>query len=328
MFGISWVPSDLPSYARTIAESEQSGFELIGVPDSQARAYRELYVAATLAVGATERARIVTMTTNAVTRHAAVTANALRSLDELSGGRIGLGIGTGDSALTTIDRRPATRRELAAYVDAVRAGLSDDGLFGRTSGGVPVLIAAEGPRTIRLAAEIGDGAVLAGDLHPDRIPWYREQLAAGGRNLADFPVWALLRVAVADKRADAMALAATAMAAAANHAYRAGYHDGITDPAVRAKLMDLRENYRPADHNDFGDGPNPNGEQVLADPDLAWELAGRFGIVGTVDDCAQRLRDLRAAGLENIVVRPVMRDPREFLAAWRRIRAAVASEVS
>src|SRR5712692_8980825 len=100
-FGIVFLPETLTGWGELCREAEDSGFDWLGVADSQS-VFRELYVALTLAALNTSRVRLGPLVTNPLTRHLVVTASAVSSIDELAGGRVVLGIGSGDSAITTI----------------------------------------------------------------------------------------------------------------------------------------------------------------------------------------------------------------------------------
>src|ERR1700679_2851382 len=83
----------------TLAKTaEEQGWDGITFGDSQNRA-GDSFVEMALAAVATTRLRIATWVTNPVTRHPAVVAGAIATLQEESGGRMELGIGRGDSAL-------------------------------------------------------------------------------------------------------------------------------------------------------------------------------------------------------------------------------------
>src|SRR5207248_7858678 len=109
---------------------------------------------------------------NPVTRHPAVTAGAIATLQELSRGRAMLGIGLGNTSLATLGRRPATRAELSRCVATVRAlcaGQTAAGVggdvrlaFGAPGRCPPVAIAGSGPKVLTLAGQIGDGVIIAG----------------------------------------------------------------------------------------------------------------------------------------------------------------------
>ena len=100
-FGIVLLPETLTGWGDLCREVEDAGFEWLGVADSQS-VFREMYVALTVAALHTRRVRLGPLVTNPLTRHLVVTASAIASVDELSGGRAVLGLGSGDSAIYTI----------------------------------------------------------------------------------------------------------------------------------------------------------------------------------------------------------------------------------
>ena len=55
-FGISFTPNNLEEFKQACSTADAIGFEQIGIVDSQS-VYRELYVACTLAAGATRRSK-------------------------------------------------------------------------------------------------------------------------------------------------------------------------------------------------------------------------------------------------------------------------------
>src|SRR5438445_747248 len=114
-FGIVFLPESLGDFGSLCREAEEAGFDLLGVADSQS-VFRELYVALAIAARDTSRIRLGPLVTNPQTRHLVVTASAISSIDELSGGRAMLGLGSGDSAIYTLGAPPAT---VAGLEDAV-----------------------------------------------------------------------------------------------------------------------------------------------------------------------------------------------------------------
>lgn len=74
--------------------------------------------------------------------------------------RLTLGVGAGSSASLALVRDGVT--ELRTLLP-----------------GLPIAVAAVGPRMLRLAAEVADAVVATWAL-PERMPWIREQVAAGG----------------------------------------------------------------------------------------------------------------------------------------------------
>ena len=96
-----------PQHAYDVAKrAEAQGWHGMLVVDSQNLA-ADSYVALTLAATGTDRIGLGTGVTNSVTRHPAVTASAAMAVQTVSGGRMVLGIGRGDSALAHLGRSPA-----------------------------------------------------------------------------------------------------------------------------------------------------------------------------------------------------------------------------
>src|SRR5262249_10824683 len=114
-FGIVLLPDTLAGFGALCREVEQEGFDWLGVADSQS-VFRELYVALTIAALNTSRIRLGPLVTNPLTRHPVVTASAISSIDELSGGRAVLGLGSGDSAIFTLGAPPSTLPALEGAV--------------------------------------------------------------------------------------------------------------------------------------------------------------------------------------------------------------------
>jgi len=101
--------------AQQAHQAEDAGFDGMFITDSQ-NLWMECWVALTVAATETERLKLGTAVTNPVTRHAAVTADAAASLQEVSKGRVLLGIGRGDSALAYLGHAPASLPRFARYL--------------------------------------------------------------------------------------------------------------------------------------------------------------------------------------------------------------------
>ena len=81
--------------------AEDAGWHGIGFLDNE-NLCGDIYVSLALAASATERLQLSTDVTNPVTRHPAVAAGAIASIQEASEGRAVLRIGRGDSALAFV----------------------------------------------------------------------------------------------------------------------------------------------------------------------------------------------------------------------------------
>ena len=328
-YGIVLLPGSLAGFGDLCREVEDTGFDLLGVADSQS-VFRELYVALTLAALNTSRVRLGPLVTNPLTRHLVVTASAISSIDEVSDGRAMLGLGSGDSAIFTLGAPPAT---LAGLEDSiVTLGRLTSGRpldregrrwqVHRSTRRVPVYLAAEGPRTLELAGRVADGVIVGLGLTPDVI---RLSLAAiergaraAGRTLADLDVWWFAKTNVADTREDAVGPITMALAASANHAFRFTLEGKGVPPDLYDRIRGLQRDYDAHHHEIAG-----AGNAGLID---RWELTDflvdRFAIAGTPDDCIAQIRRATAAGARQFVVTSFVPDPRAFMRRWMRDVAA------
>ena len=155
--------------------------------------WREPYVLLTLMAEASERLRLGTCVTNPATREPSVTASALAVLNELSEGRMDLGIGRGDSARRVLGKPPTTMKTLEEAIGVIRdlvegRAITYEGTelqlpwTGQWS--LPVWVAGYGPMAIAMTGRVANGLILQ-LADPDLIRWFAGQLreaeAAAGR---------------------------------------------------------------------------------------------------------------------------------------------------
>jgi 5,10-methylenetetrahydromethanopterin reductase len=148
--------------------AESLGFETVWIGDSHL-IWREPYVTMTACALQTSRVRIGTGVTNPLTRDVTVTASGFLALQELTRGRMVLGLGLGDSAVRTMGARPVTLKTLEAAIDQIRrlhrgesvptAGGSQR-LLAASGTPVPIYIAGSGPRLLELGGRLADGVIM------------------------------------------------------------------------------------------------------------------------------------------------------------------------
>ncbi len=201
-FGFTLKPDH--SIERTVAltrQAEAAGFSHGWLFDSHVL-WRDPYPLLTLMAQATTTMRLGTCVTNPATREPSVTASALAVLNELSGGRMDLGIGRGDSARRVEGRPPTTMARLGEATQLIRdlvEGRSADSdgtnikLPWSSGGKLPVWVAGYGPKALELTGRIADGLILQ-VADPDLIRWFVAQLheaaRAAGRDPASIEVMA------------------------------------------------------------------------------------------------------------------------------------------
>ena len=116
-------PPRLDGIGALAADTEAWGFDGLALTDSQNQS-PDTYIALTLAARETSTLKLGPGVTNALTRHPAVTAGAIASLQEISGGRAMLGIGRGDSSLFNIGHKPVGLAPFEAYLRNLQIYLS------------------------------------------------------------------------------------------------------------------------------------------------------------------------------------------------------------
>ena len=172
--------SGMPSFdgVQMAVEAERLGYDGIVWVDSQNLA-PDCYISMALAAHATSRIQLGTGVTNSFTRHAAVTASCIATIQAESQGRAHMGIGRGDSALAHLGLAPHAVDPFERYLAELQAYLRGDSVaFGETDvealgladtpeasniryingmgPKVPVDVAATGPRVIQAAARHAD----------------------------------------------------------------------------------------------------------------------------------------------------------------------------
>jgi 5,10-methylenetetrahydromethanopterin reductase len=194
-FGVVLQGIDPPArFVELVQAIEGAGFDQLWLTDSSLHA-RDVYAYLTLAATVSRRLTLGTSVTNPLTRHPALAALGIATVDEVSGGRAMLGIGTGDRPLLALGHKPATLRTVRQMVDVVRrllrgehvtfSGetfmLDDAHLRVPSRPDIPVYISASGPKTLQLAGEIADGVIVLAGLFAEGIEYAIAHARAGRR---------------------------------------------------------------------------------------------------------------------------------------------------
>lgn len=320
-FGTDYYAVDFDQYADTVQVGDEIGLDVIGHGDSQSL-WQELYVSLTVAALNSTRARIGPLVTNPVTRHPTVTAAAMASLQKLSGGRAIVGIGGGDSAVLNIGERPAPIDEVAEYVTTVRqltAGRPAQYHGKRVhvqwaDRPVPVFMAAEGPRKLRLAGAIADGAVVSNgvtrEVVQDTIRLVAEGARSAGRSPEDVEIWWLVNFAFAADEPSGVESLTWLLAAAADHVFRFSLNGKHVPQEHVEGVRALMANYSHDRHALVNE--NPNGKLVDELGLRDW-LARRFAITGSPEHCVERIREVAGYGATNLLVTQLVPDQIAFL---------------
>lgn len=300
-FGITLKP-DL-SIPRTIAltrQAEAAGFTFGWIFDSHVL-WKECYPLLTLMAVNTRRMRLGPCVTNPAVRDVTVTASLFATLQIISGGRMELGIGRGDSSRRVLGKKPTTLAQLEEAIHAFRAltGGAEvvlDGVptrFPWAGGGVPrVWVAAYGPKALHLTGRIADGVILQ-FADPDLIEWCLGFVRAGakeaGRDPSKIAVMSAAPVWVSDNLEEARSHVRWFPALVSNH---------VMDLISRYKTEELPEALTAYVRNrggyDYQHHAEVGSENAAFVSD---EVTDRFCLVGPLDAHLSKLRRLRQAGV-------------------------------
>ncbi|MCZ7573621.1 MAG: LLM class flavin-dependent oxidoreductase [Ardenticatenaceae bacterium] len=295
-------------FQHQVRELEGLGFSQLWVTDSSLHA-RYVYAYLTLAALNSERLLLGTGVTNPFTRHPGMTINAIATVDEISRGRMILGIGAGDSPTSELGYAPARRRDLAEMVSAARRLFSGEilshndstyrwtnaQLHYRYRDQVPVYMAGSGPRMLELAGEIADGVIAQCGLFPAAVDLACEHIATGaqraGRSLDDIDLWIMACGTISEDRRQALD---GSRAMAAWFARMAPYYCQVAgvDPALVKRIQEV-----------YSGGEFHLAEQAAAlVPDEMVEL---FTLAGTPDEARDRIARLADRGVNGINFMPI-----------------------
>jgi probable F420-dependent oxidoreductase len=320
-FGFTLKPDH--SIERTLdltRRAEAAGFDYGWLFDSHVL-WREPYPLLTLMAGATSRLRLGTCVTNPATREPSVTASALATLDEISGGRMDLGIGRGDSARRVLGKAPTTLATLEEAIGVIRdlvegRSVSYEGAdlelpwTGRWK--LPVWIAGYGPLALQMTGRIADGVILQ-LADPDLVAWFvgqvRAAALAAGREPGAVKVQA---AAPADFGAlgDCRERTRWFPALVSNHVVDLvnRYPREDLPPALTGYVQE-RTGYDYHHHAEVG---SANGTFV------GDEVTDRFCVLGSVDDHIAKLRQLAAAGVDQFNIYLMNGDEESVLETYGR----------
>lgn len=310
-FDVTAMAAEPPGrFRELVAAAEDAGFDALWVCDSSLHA-RDVYVYLALVATGSSRLRFGPNCTHPCTRHPAVTANAIATLQEVSGGRARLAVGAGDRPVTELGYRPASVaavREMVRVVRALHRGETVDAADGivlrnaRLAGPVPVpvYVAASGPRMLELGGEVADGVLFFTGVHAGAVEYALERIQAGaaraGRRLDEVDVACTvagsLRDDVALARRECVPLAAWFPQTAPACARVAGVPDEVGE-RIRASYA--------GGHFDAARG---------AFAHVTDDMIDRLTVAGGADVWVRRLEELVGLGIRHVNI---------FLAAADRL---------
>jgi probable F420-dependent oxidoreductase len=320
-FGFTLKPDH--TIERTISltrQAEEVGFGYGWLFDSHVL-WREAYPLLTLMALNTEHMRLGTCVTNPATREPSVTASVLATLNDISGGRMDLGIGRGDSARRVMGKPPTTLARLEEATALIR-----DLVEGRTVGQdgtdlklpwtrgdkLPVWIAGYGPKALELTGRIADGVILQ-LADTDLIRWFvgqlRDAARAAGRNPDEIKVMAAAPAHVGDIES-CRERVRWFPALVGNHVVDlVNRYDPADLPPALTGYVRGRAGYDYLHHAEVG-----SSNAAFVDD----EVVDRFCVIGSVDDHRRKLAELADAGVDQFNIYLMNGDEEDTLEVYGR----------
>ena len=322
-FGVTVIldpPHDGP--LRLLETAEACGFTTGWVFDSPVIS-QEPYPLLGLAATRTSRLRLGLCVTNPATRDVTVTASAHATLHEITGGRMVIGLGRGDSAVHMVGLEPVrvaafeqaviAIRELANGRAATVRGMEIQLPWAGGHPELPVYVAAYGPKALAVAGRVADGVIIQ-LADPDIVAWLmgfvRRAAEEAGRDPGAIECIVSAPAVVSDDLPGARDVTRFFPAMVSNHVLDLlrRYERSELPPALW-EFVERRQAYDYTQHARTGSDNGAFVDDVTAD---------RFSILGPVAAQLAKLRDLQAAGATQINLYLLTPDPESLLETYGR----------
>jgi probable F420-dependent oxidoreductase len=248
----------------------------------------------------TKNMRLGTCVTNPAVRDLTVTASLFATLNLISGGRMQLGIGRGDSSRRVMGKKPVssaqledavkTFRELTAGRQVEYEGRSTRLAWATSS--PPVWIAGYGPKVLDMAGRIADGVILQ-FADPDLIAWccgfVKKGAESVGRDPNGIKIMAAAPVWVSDDLEVARQRVRWFPALVSNHVVDliSRYPPEELPPALTSYVSN-RGSYDYQQHCEV----DSDNSKFVSD-----EVVDRFSLVGPAEAHREKLRRLASVGV-------------------------------
>jgi probable F420-dependent oxidoreductase len=321
-FGVTVMPD--PPYGRLIElfqRAEEHGFEYGWTYDSHIL-WQESYALLPLAAAQTKRLKLGHCVTNPGIRDPTVTASWYATMQDVSKGRMVMGIGRGDSSRRVVGLKPVKivefERRLRMMKDlmngrSVEWNEKDLTLgWARELPEIPMHVAAYGPRALGVAGRVGDGVIIQ-LADPQIVQWIMETARAAaseeGRDPDALECIVCAPSHIGGDIADAREQVRWFPAMVSNHVMdlieRYGFDSEI--PAALTDYVKARKFYDYKDHSRVG---AKHGEFVTD------EICDRFCVLGTAEQATEKLKELESIGVDQFNIYLMTEGQDETLAAY------------
>jgi probable F420-dependent oxidoreductase len=323
-FGVTVLPD--PPYTRLIElmqKAEGHGFEYGWTYDSHIL-WQDSYATLPLVAAATEKIKLGHCVTNPGIRDPTITASWYATMQDISNGRMAMGIGRGDSSRRVVGLKPVRVAEFEArlrmikelmngrkvewnekelQLEWVREELPD----------IPMHVAGYGPRALGVAGRVGDGVIIQ-LADPQIIQWImdtaRKAADEGGRDPDALECIVCAPSHISDDLADAREQVRWFPAMVSNHVMDLIERYGADSDEIPSALTDFVKARKFYDYKEHSRVGAKHGEFVTD------EICDRFCVLGNVEQATEKLRELESIGVDQLNIYLMTHGQEETLADY------------
>ncbi len=322
-FGVTVLPDPPPRrLVELFALAESHGFEYGWTYDSHVL-WQESFPLLTLAVEATSTMKFGHCVTNPGTREPTVLASGYATLQDISDGRMVMGIGRGDSARRFIGQQPVKVAEFERRLAMIKDFMNGREVLWNDKElslkwvrpelpEIPMHVAGYGPKALAVAGRVGDGVIIQ-LADPVIIQWImdtaRKAAEEAGRDPDALQCIVCAPSHISDDIADAREQVRWFPAMVSNHVMdlieRYGFESDI--PKELTEFVRVRKFYDYEEHSRVG---AKHGEFVTD------EICDRFCVLGNAEQAAAKLKELESVGVDQFNIYLMTEGQEETLAAY------------
>jgi probable F420-dependent oxidoreductase len=321
-FGVTVLPD--PPYARMIELmqfAEGQGFEYAWTYDSHIL-WQESYATLALAADKTQRIKLGHFVTNPGIRDPTITASWYATMQDISNGRMAMGIGRGDSSRRVVGLQPVKVAEFERRCQMIKDLMNGRSVewngkepkleWARTEHEIPMWIAGYGPKALAVAGRVADGVIIQ-LADPQIIQWIMDTARSAAEEAGRDPGELKCIVGAPSQITDDIAAAREEVrwfpAMVSNHVMdlieRYGWDSEI--PAALTDYVKARKFYDYKEHSRVG---ARHGEFVTD------EICDRFCVLGNAEQATKKLKELESVGVDQFNVYLMTHSQEETLEAY------------
>jgi probable F420-dependent oxidoreductase len=322
-FGVTVLPDPpLSRFLELIQLAEKHGFEYGWTYDSHIL-WQESYATLAVAADRTDTIKLGHFVTNPGIRDATITASWYATMQDLSNGRMVMGIGRGDSSRRVVGLKPVKVADFEA-----RCAMIKDLMNGRKVDwndkeleltwvrselpDIEMWIAGYGPKALAVAGRVGDGVIIQ-LADPQIIQWIMDTARRSAEEAGRDPAALKCIVGAPSKVTDDLVQAREEVrwfpAMVSNHVMdlieKYGFDSEI--PEALTEYVKARKFYDYKDHSRVGAA---HGEFVTD------EICDRFTVIGNVEQCVGKLKELESVGVDQFNIYLMTHGQEETLQAY------------